>query len=155
MLKWPDYAGGCITGYYIVLCLGLLHCGCNREVASLLRWPLTQVSLYYLLLLYFSTPFCEYLFFPYLQNSLLQFSTHVNHFLFSRSSLRGRGHWAEEGTALYILHEPSSINTISFIRGRLREKGKEEKGEEEKGGSERERGERGKEKKRWERGGER
>jgi len=26
--------------------LGLLHLGCNREVAALLRWLLTQVLLY-------------------------------------------------------------------------------------------------------------
>ena len=30
--------------------LGPLHLGCNREVAALLRWLLTQVSLYTLVL---------------------------------------------------------------------------------------------------------
>ena len=33
--------------YTLVLArLGPLHLGCNREVAALLRWLLTQVSLY-------------------------------------------------------------------------------------------------------------
>ncbi len=44
-LKWPDYAGGCITGYYIVLCLGLLHRGCNREVRGLIAQVATNSGL--------------------------------------------------------------------------------------------------------------
>ena len=41
-----------IMGYYtgdytfVLARLGPLHLGCNREVAALLRWLLTQVSLY-------------------------------------------------------------------------------------------------------------
>ena len=37
------------TGDYtfVLARLGPLHLGCNREVAALLRWLLTQVSLYY------------------------------------------------------------------------------------------------------------
>ena len=36
------------TGDYtfVLARLGPLHLGCNREVAALLRWLLTQVSLY-------------------------------------------------------------------------------------------------------------
>ena len=36
------------TGDYtfVMARLGPLHLGCNREVAALLRWLLTQVSLY-------------------------------------------------------------------------------------------------------------
>ena len=35
---------GCYT--FVLARLGPLHLGCNREVAALLRWLLTQVSLY-------------------------------------------------------------------------------------------------------------
>ena len=31
---------------FVLARLGPLHLGCNREVAALLRWLLTQVSLY-------------------------------------------------------------------------------------------------------------
>ena len=41
------------TGDYtfVLAMLGPLHLGCTREVAALLRWLLTQVSLYYYVLL--------------------------------------------------------------------------------------------------------
>ena len=35
---------------FVLARLGPLHLGCNREVAALLRWLLTQVSLYHLML---------------------------------------------------------------------------------------------------------
>ena len=36
---------------FVLARLGLLHLGCNKEVAALLRWLLTQVLFYHLLLL--------------------------------------------------------------------------------------------------------
>ena len=54
--RWVAALSGWIMGCWrLYFCigyrLGLLHIGCNREVAALLRWLLTQVSLYSTLVL--------------------------------------------------------------------------------------------------------
>ena len=49
-MKWLDYGVLETILLYRLYRLGLLHLGCNREVAALLRWLLTQVSLYVMLI---------------------------------------------------------------------------------------------------------
>ena len=52
MARQVAVLSGWIMGYtgdytFVLARLGPLHLGCNREVAALLRWLLTQVSLFH------------------------------------------------------------------------------------------------------------
>ena len=50
--EWPvygldrDISDRSIAVLFVRIVFGTLNCGCNREVTSLLRWPLARVLLY-------------------------------------------------------------------------------------------------------------